>query len=78
VKTYDLWIAAGYRVKPGEHAVKVKNLRLFHSSQVEKIDAKSKPKSWQRRPCKRQNGRPNPKPNNTNHKPDHHSGSLRG
>jgi hypothetical protein len=44
VKTYDLWIAAGYRVKPGEHAVKVKNLRLFHSSQVVKIDSKEQAK----------------------------------
>jgi hypothetical protein len=35
--TYGRWIAAGYRVKPGEHAVKCKNLRLFCRSQVEEI-----------------------------------------
>jgi len=40
ILTYNRWIAAGYRVKPGEHAVKVANLRLFHVSQVEKLDPK--------------------------------------
>src|SRR5262245_39230352 len=37
VFTYNRWIAAGFKVKRGETAVKVKNLRLFHKSQVEKI-----------------------------------------
>jgi hypothetical protein len=39
-KTYNLWLADGFSVKTGEHAVKVKNLRLFHRSQVEAISAK--------------------------------------
>jgi hypothetical protein len=34
-KTYNLWLADGYRVKPGETAVRVKQLRLFARSQVE-------------------------------------------
>ena len=42
VKTYNRWIAAGFKVKPGEHAVKVKNLRLFHKSQVIEISAEDK------------------------------------
>jgi len=42
VKTYNRWIAAGYKVKPGEHAVKVKNLRLFHRSQVIEISGEEK------------------------------------
>jgi hypothetical protein len=39
VKTYNLWIAAGRKVKPGEHAVAVRNLRLFFISQTEPISA---------------------------------------
>jgi len=42
VKTYNRWIAAGYKVKPGEHAVKIKNLRLFHRSQVIEISGEEK------------------------------------
>jgi len=42
VKTYNRWIAAGFKVKPGEHAVKVKNLRLFHRSQVVEISGEEK------------------------------------
>ena len=37
VLTYNRWLAKGYRVKPGEHAVRVKNLRLFHVAQVMKM-----------------------------------------
>ena len=36
-QTYNRWLAAGWRVKPGEKAVRVKQLRLFHSSQVERV-----------------------------------------
>lgn len=35
--TYNLWMAAGWKVKPGEKAIRVKQLRLFHSSQVERV-----------------------------------------
>jgi hypothetical protein len=38
IKTYNLWLQDGYRVKPGETSVKVRTLRLFHSSQVEKLN----------------------------------------
>jgi hypothetical protein len=41
-KTYSLWLAEGFKVKPGEHATKVKQLRLFHRSQVEMISAEEK------------------------------------
>jgi hypothetical protein len=41
-KTYNLWLAEGFRVKPGEHAVRVKNLRLFHRSQCEVMSAAEK------------------------------------
>jgi hypothetical protein len=41
-KTYNLWLADGLKVKPGEHAVKVRNLRLFHRSQVEAMSAAEK------------------------------------
>jgi hypothetical protein len=34
-KTYNKWMAEGYRVKPGEKAVRVKQFRLFAKSQVE-------------------------------------------
>ena len=42
VKTYNRWIAEGRKVKPGEHAVKVKNLRLFHRSQTVEISGEEK------------------------------------
>lgn len=35
VMTYNRWLAAGYRVRPGEKATKVRQFRLFHKSQVE-------------------------------------------
>jgi hypothetical protein len=38
VKTYNLWLADGFKVKPGETAVRVKQLRLFHISQVVKLN----------------------------------------
>jgi hypothetical protein len=40
-KTYNLWIADGVKVKSGEHATKVRNLRLFHRSQVEPVEGQS-------------------------------------
>ena len=33
VRTFNKWVAAGFRPREGEHAVKVQNLRLFHKSQ---------------------------------------------
>jgi hypothetical protein len=42
VLTYNKWLEAGFRVKPGEHAIKVRQLRLFHRSQVEAITAAEK------------------------------------
>jgi len=44
VKTYNRWVAAGRKVKPGEHAVKVKNLRLFHISQTTLVSLEEKEK----------------------------------
>jgi len=46
--TYNKWIEKGFKVKPGENSAKVKNLRLFHKSQVlpitetEKAEIKAK------------------------------------
>lgn len=42
VMTYNRWLAEGRKVKVGEHAVKVKNLRLFHISQTEAISPEEK------------------------------------
>jgi hypothetical protein len=39
IKTYNLWLQDGFRVKPGETSVRVKTLRLFHASQVERLNA---------------------------------------
>ena len=33
--TFAKWVEKGFRAKQGETAVRVKSLRLFHSSQVE-------------------------------------------
>jgi hypothetical protein len=38
IKTYNLWLQDGFRVKPGETSVRVKTLRLFHASQVDKLN----------------------------------------
>lgn len=51
-KTYNLWIADGFEVKPGEHAVRVKQLRLFHRSQVEAISPQERAKLMQERAAK--------------------------
>jgi hypothetical protein len=42
VKTYNRWIAAGRRVRPGEQSVKVRQRRLFHISQTEEISEAEK------------------------------------
>jgi len=44
VMTYNRWVAAGRKVKPGEHGIRVKNLRLFHIKQTEAISAEEKAK----------------------------------
>src|SRR5437868_6306724 len=35
VQTYNRWLAAGLKVRPGEKSTKVKQFRLFHKKQVE-------------------------------------------
>jgi|tagenome__1003787_1003787.scaffolds.fasta_scaffold20987286_4 hypothetical protein len=35
VQTYNRWLAQGYKVRTGEHSIKVKQFRLFHRKQVE-------------------------------------------
>src|SRR5262245_65414668 len=37
VLTYAKWVEKGFKVKEGEHAIKVKNLRLFCAAQVQPI-----------------------------------------
>jgi hypothetical protein len=37
VKTFNRWVAAGYRPIEGSKSLKIKNLRLFHKSQVRPI-----------------------------------------
>lgn len=41
-QTYNRWLAEGYKVKTGEKAIKVKQFRLFHKSQVEFVGVPSK------------------------------------
>lgn len=41
-KTYNKWLAEGWRVKPGERATRVKQFRLFHKTQVEFVGLPSK------------------------------------
>ena len=52
--TYNRWIEKGYRVKPGEKAVKVNNLRLFAACQVEKLDPKEHKEALGKLDAKRQ------------------------
>lgn len=35
VRTYNRWLSEGWRVRPGEKALKIRQFRLFHKSQVE-------------------------------------------
>jgi hypothetical protein len=42
VKTFNKWVAAGFRPKEGTKSLKIKNLRLFHKSQVRPITAAEK------------------------------------
>jgi len=42
VKTYNLWLQEGRRVKEGEKSVRVKSLRLFHRDQTEEMTAAEK------------------------------------
>lgn len=42
ILTYNRWIAQGRKVKTGERAVKVKNLRFFHKDQTEALSAEDK------------------------------------
>ena len=38
IQTYNRWLAQGFKVKPGEKSIKVKQFRLFHVTQVEPIE----------------------------------------
>jgi hypothetical protein len=38
VRTYNLWIEAGRKVRQGETSVKVRNLRLFHVTQTDALN----------------------------------------
>jgi hypothetical protein len=42
IKTYNLWIADGRKVRQGESSVRVKHLRLFHISQTQPLNAVEK------------------------------------
>lgn len=42
VQTYNRWAAAGYLVKKGERATRVRQFRLFHKTQVEFVGLPSK------------------------------------
>jgi hypothetical protein len=43
VMTYNKWLEAGFKVRTGEKAIKVKQFRLFHKSQVEAVEPAEKP-----------------------------------
>jgi hypothetical protein len=42
VRTFNRWMAAGYRPVEGSKSLKIKNLRLFHKSQCRPITAEEK------------------------------------
>jgi hypothetical protein len=44
ILTYNKWVEIGRKVKPGEHAVKVRgyHIRLFHKSQTEVMDPETR------------------------------------
>ena len=42
VRTFNRWMAAGYRPIEGSKSLKIKNLRLFHKSQCRPITAEEK------------------------------------
>jgi hypothetical protein len=42
VKTFNLWLAAGYRPVEGSKSLKINNLRLFHRSQVRPLTSEEK------------------------------------
>ena len=44
VMTYNKWAASGFKVKTGERAIKVRQFRLFHKSQVELVGIPPKDK----------------------------------
>lgn len=44
VLTFNRWVEKGFKVKEGEKAVKVKNLRLFHETQVRPLTEDEKAK----------------------------------
>ena len=47
VKTYNLWLAEGLKVKEGERSTKVRNLRLFHRDQCRPLTAEEKAQQGQ-------------------------------
>jgi hypothetical protein len=60
VKTYNLWLADGYRVKQGEKSIPVKQLRLFHISQCDQMPAKEAAEARARLEAKRAARDPQP------------------
>jgi hypothetical protein len=42
VRTFNRWLSAGYRPVEGSKSLKIKNLRLFHRSQVRELTAEEK------------------------------------
>jgi hypothetical protein len=42
IRTFNRWMAAGYRPIEGSKSLKVKNLRLFHKSQVRELSLEEK------------------------------------
>src|ERR1700730_8901454 len=42
VRTFNRWLSAGYRPVEGSKSLKIKNLRLFHRSQVRQLTAEEK------------------------------------
>jgi hypothetical protein len=60
--TYGKWVEQGFKVKEGEHATKVKNLRLFHRSQVEPISKQEQADYLAKREAKTADKLPKPSP----------------
>jgi hypothetical protein len=62
ILTYGKWVEKGFRVKPGEQSIKVRNLRLFHASQVEPISKKEQAEYLAKRAAKTSDRLPKPSP----------------
>ncbi len=60
--TYGKWVEQGFKAKAGEHAIKVRNLRLFHRSQVEPISKQEQAEYLAKREAKTADKLPKPSP----------------